>query len=61
MPETMGAGTIQFFRERQRIETPLTVGVLTPLPEEKLSCRPHPASQTAGTAAWTIGKLFARL
>jgi uncharacterized damage-inducible protein DinB len=54
MPEKIGVGTIQFFRERQRIETPLTVGVLTALPADKLSYRPHPASQTAGTAAWTI-------
>jgi uncharacterized damage-inducible protein DinB len=54
MHKAIGAGTIQFFRERQRIETPLTVGILKALPEDKLSYRPHPDSQAVGTAAWTI-------
>jgi uncharacterized damage-inducible protein DinB len=54
MPEAANVGTIQFFRERQRFETPLTTNVLEALPSDKLTYRPHPNSQTAATAAWTI-------
>ncbi len=54
MPNGRGAGTIDFFRERQCIEAPLTARLLRAIPADKLSYRPHPDSQTAGTTAWTI-------
>lgn len=59
MPEAANVGTIQFFRERQRVETPLTTNVLQALPSDRLSYRPHPNSQTAATAAWTIVRCLA--
>jgi hypothetical protein len=54
MPNRRGAGTIDFFRERQCSEAPLTARVLRAIPADKLSYRPHPDSQTAGATAWTI-------
>ncbi|HEY4051416.1 MAG TPA: DinB family protein, partial [Acidobacteriaceae bacterium] len=59
MPEATNVGTIQFFRERQRVETPLTTNVFQALPSDKLAYRPHPNSQTAATAAWTIVRCLA--
>ncbi len=47
-------GTIEFFRERHRIEAATTARVLGALPADMLSYRPHPDSSTAGTTAWTI-------
>ena len=46
--------TIAFFRERQRIETPLTERVLQALPTDAFSYQPHIGSLTAGMTAWTI-------
>jgi uncharacterized damage-inducible protein DinB len=54
MPEFDSVGTISFFRERHRVESATTAGVLRAMPEELLAYSPHPASSTAGATAWTI-------
>jgi hypothetical protein len=51
--DVSAAGTVDFFRERQGVETPLTIRILEVLPSDKLAYRPHPASQPAADVAWT--------
>lgn len=54
MPDFDPVGTIEFFRERYRVEAATTTKVLRALPADALSYRVHPGSSTAGTTAWTI-------
>jgi uncharacterized damage-inducible protein DinB len=54
MPNTHLTGTINFFLERHRIETPLTSRIVRALPADQLAYRPHPQSESAGEVAWTI-------
>src|ERR1700722_9537555 len=54
MPDFDAVGTIEFFRERHRVEAATTTLVLRALPADALSYRNHPGSSTAGTTAWTI-------
>ena len=54
MPDFDPVGTIDFFRERHRMESATTAKVLRATPVDMLSYRTHPSSSTAGTAAWTI-------
>jgi uncharacterized damage-inducible protein DinB len=61
MPEYDAVGTLAFFLERHRIESATTARVLSALPSDGLSYRPHPDSPTAGTTAWTIVRGFRAL
>jgi uncharacterized damage-inducible protein DinB len=54
MPEFDPVGTIEFFRERHRVESATTGKVLRAIPVDMLSYRAHPSSSTAGAIAWTI-------
>jgi uncharacterized damage-inducible protein DinB len=54
MPDFDPVGTIEFFRERHRMESATTAKVLRAMPVDMLSYRAHPSSSTAGTTAWTI-------
>jgi uncharacterized damage-inducible protein DinB len=54
MPDFDPVGTIEFFRERHRVESATTAKVLRAIPADHLSYRAHPSSPTAGTTAWTI-------
>ncbi|AXC16389.1 hypothetical protein ACPOL_7199 (plasmid) [Acidisarcina polymorpha] len=54
MPDFDPVGTIEFFRERHRVESATTAKVLHAIPADMLSYRTHPNSPTAGTTAWTI-------
>ena len=54
MPDFDQVGTIDFFRERHRVESTTTAKVLSAIPADMLSYRPHSGSTTAGTTAWTI-------
>jgi uncharacterized damage-inducible protein DinB len=54
MPDFDPVGTIEFFRERHRVEWVTTGKVLQAIPVDMLSYRAHPNSSTAGTTAWTI-------
>jgi uncharacterized damage-inducible protein DinB len=54
MPDFDPVGTIEFFRERHRVESATTTKVLRAIPTDMLSYRAHPGSSTAGTTAWTI-------
>lgn len=54
MPDFDPVGTIEFFRERHRVESATTGKVLRAIPVDMLSYRAHPSSSTAGTTAWTI-------
>jgi uncharacterized damage-inducible protein DinB len=47
-------GSLEFFRERHRMESAITARVLHVLPAGDLSYRPHPRSSSAGATAWTI-------
>src|ERR1700728_25115 len=47
-------GTIDFFRERERVETMTTGKVLRAMTPEMLDYRLHPESSTLGAIAWTI-------
>ncbi len=47
-------GTLDFFRERLRVESATTSRLLRALPNDMLSYRWHPESSTVGTTAWTI-------
>src|ERR1700722_13403598 len=47
-------GTVAFFRERHRVESAVTRKVLGATTPQMLEYRPHPASSTVGTTAWTI-------
>jgi len=48
------AGTVEFYRERHAVETPLTLEVLRALPADKLAYRPHEQSSSAEAIFWTI-------
>lgn len=54
MKPVMGAGTIDFYRERQAIEALLTIKVLDALPADHLEFTPHPLSQNARTICETM-------
>jgi uncharacterized damage-inducible protein DinB len=54
MPDFDPVGTIEFFRERHRVESATTGKVLYAIPADMLSYRAHPSSSTAGVTAWTI-------
>jgi uncharacterized damage-inducible protein DinB len=54
MPDFDPVGTIEFFRERHRVESATTAKVLHAIPADMLSYRAHPSSSTAGATAWTI-------
>ena len=54
MPGFDPVGTVEFFRERHRVESATTARVLHVIPADMLSYRAHPNSSTAGTTAWTI-------
>lgn len=54
MPDFDPVGTIEFFRERHRVESATTAKVLRAIPADKLNYRAHSGSSTAGTTAWTI-------
>jgi hypothetical protein len=54
MADFDSVGTIAFFRERNRVESELTRKVLSAMTPQMLAYRPHPASSTVGTTAWTI-------
>jgi uncharacterized damage-inducible protein DinB len=54
MPDFDPVGTIEFFRERHRVESATTAKVLRAIPADMLSYRAHPGSSTAGATAWTI-------
>lgn len=49
-----GAGTIDFYRERQRIEAALTRQILEALPADRMEYTPHPSSQDARTICETL-------
>lgn len=54
MPDFDPIGTIEFFRERHRVESATTAKVLRAIPSDMLSYRAHPNSSAAGTTAWAI-------
>jgi uncharacterized damage-inducible protein DinB len=54
MPDFDPVGTIEFFRERHRVESATTAKVFRAIPADRLSYRAHPGSSAAGTTAWTI-------
>lgn len=54
MPEYDSVGTVAFYRERHRVESPTTARVLNALPAVGFSYTPHPGSSNAGNTAWTI-------
>ena len=58
MLEYDAVGTLAFFGERHRVESATTARVLSALPSDGLSYRPHRGSSTAGTTAWTIVRGF---
>ena len=47
-------GTVEFFRERQRVESRATGRVLHSMTQEMLEYRAHKASSSQGVIAWTI-------
>jgi hypothetical protein len=49
-----GAGTIDFYKERQKIEAGLTAAILHALPAGRLDYTPHPLSQTARAICETL-------
>jgi hypothetical protein len=54
MPKHPNAGTVEFYRERHAVETPLTLEVLRALPADKLAYKPHEQSSSAEAIFWTI-------
>jgi uncharacterized damage-inducible protein DinB len=54
MSEHLNAGTVEFYRERHAIETPLTLEVLRALPTDKLADKPHEQSSSAEAIFWTV-------
>ena len=47
MSKHRNAGTVEFYRERHAVETPLTLGVLRALPPEMLAYKPHEQAPSA--------------
>jgi uncharacterized damage-inducible protein DinB len=54
MSETPNTGTVEFYRERHAVETPLTLEVLRALPANKLAYKPHEQSSSAEAILWTV-------
>jgi uncharacterized damage-inducible protein DinB len=54
MPKHPNAGTVEFYRERDAVETPLTLEVLRALPADRLAYKPHKQSSSAEAIFWTI-------
>jgi uncharacterized damage-inducible protein DinB len=54
MSKHPNAGTVEFYRERHAVETPLTLEVLRALPADKLAYKPHEQSSSAEAIFWTI-------
>jgi uncharacterized damage-inducible protein DinB len=54
MSKHPNAGTVEFYRERHALETPLTLEVLRALPTDKLAYKPHVQSSSAEAIFWTV-------
>jgi len=54
MSEHPNAGTVEFYRERHAVETPLMLEVLRAFPADKLAYKPHEQSSSAEAIFWTI-------
>jgi len=54
MSEPPNAGTVEFYRQRHAVETPLTREVLRAFPAVKLAYTPHERSSSAEAIFWTI-------
>src|SRR5258708_15577184 len=54
MSEHPNAGTVEFYRERHAVETPLMLEVLRAFPADKLAYKPHEQSSSAKAIFWTI-------
>jgi uncharacterized damage-inducible protein DinB len=54
MSEPPNAGTVEFYRERHAVETPLMLEVLRAFAADKLAYKPHEQSSSAEAIFWTI-------
>jgi uncharacterized damage-inducible protein DinB len=54
MSKHRNAGTVEFYRERHAVETPLTLEVMRALPPDMLAYKPHEQSPSAEAIFWTV-------
>jgi len=54
MSEHPNARTVEFYRERRAVETPLMLEVLRAFPADKLAYKPHEQSSSAEAIFWTM-------
>jgi uncharacterized damage-inducible protein DinB len=54
MPKHPNAATVEFYRERHAVETPLSLEILRALPADKLAYKPHEQSPSAEAIFWTV-------
>src|ERR1700760_2426139 len=54
MSKHRNPGTVEFYRERHAVETPLTLEVLRALPPDMLAYKPHAQSPSAESIFWIV-------